>query len=67
VLKGSPTCTYELTFDSKGSSNLEYISSEENTDGKPLALITLRECDVGEEFLDTGECQICPQNTSFLL
>jgi len=67
---GSPGYNYQITFETDGidtskPSNEEYLSSSSNdsviADFKTY--IELRECEVGEAFLDSGKCQICDEGT----
>eukprot|EP00350_Pseudokeronopsis_sp_OXSARD2_P001466 CAMPEP_0170565830 /NCGR_PEP_ID=MMETSP0211-20121228/79436_1 /TAXON_ID=311385 /ORGANISM="Pseudokeronopsis sp., Strain OXSARD2" /LENGTH=131 /DNA_ID=CAMNT_0010886811 /DNA_START=1067 /DNA_END=1462 /DNA_ORIENTATION=- len=67
---GSPGYNYKIIFETDGIdtqkvSNQEYIASKGDLETKTnfFTFINLRECEVGEAFLDSGRCQMCLNGT----
>ena len=54
-------------IDSTKPSNIQYLDSRNETEFILNFAISLRSCEVGEAFLQTGECKTCSSGTEYSL
>ena len=72
VFTAEPNKTFSLSFsttgiDSSKPSNSVYLSNLNTTDTSLSFSVSLRECEIGEAFLDSGACEQCAANSSYSL